>query len=154
VPHDLPTPPAAAASKKGTSQMTEPAQRDATEEEAVPAQADGYFACIAFMGHNEYTGYVTEVVKHGQPAFHVDLPEKLWGGNPLAFVEYAATAWFSERPLTEVSVRKAWEAAQQRAAERARQEAEWRRADEQCALTGGGGGGEAWSGDTADGGPF
>jgi hypothetical protein len=100
-------------------------------------EPDGYWACIAFMGHNEYTGYVTEIVKNGQPAYRVDLPEKLFGGNPLSYVEYAATAWFSDRPVTEEFVRRAWETAQRRAAERARQEAEWQRASEQRALTAG-----------------
>jgi hypothetical protein len=55
-------------------------------------------------------------------------------GNPLAWVEHAASAWFSDRPVTEESVRKAWEAQLRRAAERARQEAEWRRAQEQRAI--------------------
>jgi hypothetical protein len=107
------------------------------EESAEAAEPDGYWACIAFMGHNEYTGYVTEIVRNGQPAYRVDLPEKIWGGNPLAYVEYAATAWFSDRPLTEAFVRRAWEAECRRAAERARQEAEWQQAREQRALTAG-----------------
>ncbi len=107
-------------------------------EDELAAEPDGQWLCIAFMGHNEHTGYVTEIVKNGQPAYHVDLPEKLWGGNPLAYVEYAASAWFSDRPVTEESVRRAWEAQQRRAAERARQEAEWARTAEQRALTAGG----------------
>ena len=101
------------------------------------AAGDGCFAVIAFMGHNEHTGYVTEILKNGQPAYHVDLPEKLWGGNPLAYVEYAASAWFSERPVSEESVRKAWEAQCRRAALRARQEAEWQRMQDQRVLTDG-----------------
>jgi len=108
-------------------------------ELAEAAEPDGYWACIAFMGHNEHTGYVTEIVKHGQPGYHVDLPEKLWGGNPLAWVEYAASAWFSERPLTEESVRRAWEAKVRAAAEHARREAEWQRMQEQRALEAGSG---------------
>lgn len=104
----------------------------------VPVTGDGYFAVIAFMGHNEYTGYVTQVTKHGQPAYHIDLPEKLWGGNPLAWVEYAATAWFSERPVSEDSVRAAWEAQLQRAAaERARAETGWQRREDLRALEAG-----------------
>jgi hypothetical protein len=90
------------------------------------------------MGHIEYTGYVTEITKNGQPAYRVDLPEKIWGGNPLAYVEHAASAWFSDRPVTEESVRRAWEAQLRRAAERARQEAEWARMQEQRAITSGG----------------
>lgn len=54
---------------------------DSTEDEQ-PAVADGYWACIAFMGHNEYTGYVTEIVRNGQPAYRVEMAEKLWGGDP------------------------------------------------------------------------
>jgi transcriptional regulator with XRE-family HTH domain len=105
------------------------------QDHAAESAGEGRFATIAFMGHNEYTGYVTEIVKNGQPAYHVDLPEKLWGGNPLNYVEYAATAWFSDRPVTEAYVRRQWESAVRAAAERARQEAEWRRAQEQRALT-------------------
>ena len=35
-------------------------------EQAEPievAEPDGQWLCIAFVGHNEYTGYVTEIVK-------------------------------------------------------------------------------------------
>jgi len=112
-----------------------------------PAAGDGYFAEIAFMGRIEYTGYVTQVTKHGQAAYHIDLPEKLWGGNPLAWVEHAASAWFSERPMTEASVRRQWESAVRAAAERARREAEWARMQEQRALTDGSdeGGASVWA---------
>ena len=108
--------------------------------EDIPAtkpEQPGEWLCIAFVGHNEYTGYVTEIVKNGQPAYHVDLPEKLWGANPLACVEYAATAWFSDHPVTEEFVRRAWEASLRAAEKRRQQEAEWRRADEQRALVAG-----------------
>jgi transcriptional regulator with XRE-family HTH domain len=117
-----------------------PASSLLPEEHREPSGTDGtggYFAEIAFMGHNEHTGYVTETVKNGQPAYRVDLPEKLWGGNPLAYVEYSASAWFSERPMTGASIRSQWEAGVRAAAERARREAEWRRVDEQRALTAG-----------------
>lgn len=60
---------------------------------APAAPAGGYWACIAFMGHNEHTGYVREIVKNGQPAYQVDLPDKIWGGDPASSVKYAATAW-------------------------------------------------------------
>ena len=80
---------------------------------------------IVFMGRIEYTGYVTQITKHGQPAYHIDLPGKPWGGHLLAWVEHAASAWFSKRPVTEASVRRQWEARVRAAAERARQEAEW-----------------------------
>jgi len=108
-------------------------------EDELAAEPDGYFAEIAFMGRIEYTGYVTQITKHGQAAYHIDLPGKLWGGNPLAWVEHAASAWFSERPATEASVRRQWEAKVRAAAERARQEAEWARMAEQRALTSGSG---------------
>ena len=36
-------------------------------ETAEPEQATGEWLSIAFMGHNEYTGYVTEIVRNGQP---------------------------------------------------------------------------------------
>ena len=97
--------------------------------------ADGYFAEIAFMGRIEYTGLVTQITKHGQPAYHIDLPEKLFGGNPLGWVEHSASAWFSERPRTEASIRRAWEAAVRAAEKRRQQEAEWDRAARQRALT-------------------
>jgi hypothetical protein len=113
------------------------ALEDVGAEEAKPL---GYWACIAFAGHNEYTGYVTEIVKNGQPAYRVDLPEKLWGGNPLSCVEYAASAWFSERPVTEAGVRRQWEAAVRAAEERKRREDEWDRLQRSHGeLTAGGG---------------
>lgn len=102
------------------------------------APQDGQFLTIAFMGHVELTGYVTEITLGGEPGFHVDLPDRLWGGNPLAWEEYSAKVLFSRRPVTEESVRRAWESQRLRAAERARQEAEWRRMQEQRALTDGG----------------
>ena len=105
--------------------------------------AGGYFAEIAFMGRIEYTGYVTQITKNGQPAYHIDLPDRLWGTNPLAWVEHAASAWFSERPVSEESVRKSWQAAVAARARRARQEAEWHRMQAERAL-------EAASADDAD----
>lgn len=92
--------------------------------EAGSEQPEGQWLRIAFMGHVELTGYVTEVTLAGQAAWHVDLPEKIWGGNPHAWQEYAATALYSRRPVTEESVREAWEAARAR---RAAMEEEQRR---------------------------
>jgi hypothetical protein len=125
---------------------------DAGRDPVLTDGDDGYWACIAFVGHNEYTGHVTEIVKNGQPAYHVDLPEKLWGVNPLAYVEYAATAWFSEHPVTEESVRKAWEARLRAAEERKRREDEWDRLQQRHALTDGssGFGHELGEGDYGD----
>lgn len=73
-------------------------------------QPEGQWLRIAFKGYVELTGYVTEVTVCGQPVFHVDLPEKVWGGNPLAWQEYAATALHGRRPVTEESVHQAWDA--------------------------------------------
>ena len=119
------------ATERGQPMITaEPEPIPAGEPAEPGAEPDGQWLCIAFMGHNEYTGYVTEIVKNGQPGYHVDLPGKIWGGSPLAYVEYAATAWFSDRPVTEASVRAAYEAQLARAAGHARIQAGWRRADE------------------------
>ena len=94
------------------------------------------------MGRNEYTGYVRDITKNGQPAYRVDLPGLIYGGNPLDYVEYAASAWFSEWPVTEASVRAAWEAKLRAAERRRQQEAEWARMQDQRALTDGGGEGD------------
>jgi len=99
----------------------------------IEAGADaGQWLSIAFMGHVELVGYVTEVTLGGQPAFHVDLPERLWGGNPMAWEEYAGSALYSRRPVTEESVRKAWEAQMERARRRAEQEAAWDRREQRA----------------------
>jgi len=95
-------------------------------------EPDGQWMVIAFMGHNELTGYVTEITVGGQPGFHIDLPEKVWGGNPLAWEEYAGSALYSRRPVSAESVRAAWEAQRRRAELRRQQDAEW----EQRALAG------------------
>lgn len=52
----------------------------------------GQWLHIAFMGHVELTGYVTEVALGGEPGYHIDLPDKIWGGSPLAWEEYSAKA--------------------------------------------------------------
>jgi hypothetical protein len=103
------------------------------EQEAAPAEiaalpGGGEWLFIAFMGRIEYTGYVTEITRHGQPAYRIELPEKVWGGNPLAYVTHSASAWFSDHPVTEESVRKAWESRARAAARAAAEETEWRRA--------------------------
>lgn len=96
----------------------------AVEREVTRTPGGGQWMRIAFMGHVELTGYVTEVTIGGQAAFHVDLPEKLWGGNPLAWREYAAAALYSREPVTEESVRARWES--QRRAQAAWEERERR----------------------------
>ena len=109
------------------------------DEPDEPDPAAGRWACIAFMGRNEYIGYVRDITRGGQPAYRVDLPGLVYGGNPLDYVEYAASAWFSEWPVTEASVRAAWEAKLRAAERRRQQEAEWARMQEQRALTDGSG---------------
>lgn len=102
--------------------------------------AGGYFAEISFFGRIEHAGYVTEVTLHGgQAAYHIDLPEKLWGGNPLAWREYAASAFFEKNPVSEESVRVAWEAERERAQRWKRQQEEWERQRSQPALEAGDG---------------
>jgi hypothetical protein len=105
---------------------------DEREDDTPPpaTDGDGQWLHIAFMGHVELTGLVTEITLGGQPAFHIDLPGKLWGGNPMAWEEYAGSALYSRRPVTEESIRKAWEAQR----ERVRYRAEWARTQEQRAL--------------------
>jgi hypothetical protein len=95
------------------------------------AHGEGQWKVITFFGHTEYTGWVTEITQHGQAAYRVDLPEKIWGGNPLACHTHAASSWFSDHPVTEESVRAAWVARQERARLRAEQEAEWLRSQSQ-----------------------
>jgi len=113
---------------------SEPA--DLFPEPAPPAAPAGYFAEIAFFGHIEHAGYVTEVTLHGgHAAYRIDLPEKIWGGNPLAWREYAASALFGKHPVTEESVKAAWEAERERAARWERQQAEWQQSP--AALTAG-----------------
>ena len=102
-----------------------------------PALGDGQFMAIAFMGHIEREGYVTEITLGGEPGYHVDLPDKLWGGNPYAWEEYSAKVLFSRCPVPEETIRVRWETERKRAAERARREAEWQRMQEQRALTSG-----------------
>lgn len=75
-----------------------------------PQPDGGQWMRIAFMGHVTLTGYVTVSEVGGHAVYHVDLPEKLWDGNPLAWREYAASALYSREPVTEQAVRLAWEA--------------------------------------------
>lgn len=102
--------------------------------ETATTSTGGQFMHIAFMGHVELTGYVTEITIGGEPGYHIDLPDKLWGGNPLAWEEYSAKVLFGRRPMTEESVRLAWESERRRVEERRRQAAEWEQR-QQRALT-------------------
>lgn len=101
------------------------------------ARGEGQWKVITFFGHTEYTGWVTEITQHGQLAYRIDFPEKVFGGDPLAYVTHSASSWFSDRPVTEAFVRKAWEERQERQRLRAEQEAEWARRQEQRALEAG-----------------
>jgi hypothetical protein len=80
----------------------------------------GRWLQIAFKGFTELTGYVTEVIVAGQPVFHVDLPERIWGGDEMAWREYAASSLHGRWPVTEASVKAAWEARVRSHAERMR----------------------------------
>src|SRR6266705_5390949 len=114
-----------------------PGMPPAEVREVADGSPGGWFT-IAFFGHIEHTGHVTEVTFHGgESGYHIDLPEKIWGGNPLAWHEYAASAMFSRNPVTEESVRAAWEAERARAEKWRRQQAEWDRAQSQAALPAG-----------------
>jgi hypothetical protein len=113
-----------------------------------PAFGDGEFKVISFMGHNTHTGLVREFVKNGQPAYHIDLPGKLWGGNPLDYREYSASAWFSEYPIAEETVRSAWETELRSLAMQAERERLWREQQATHALEAGTG--DVWNDDDTD----
>jgi hypothetical protein len=94
----------------------------------------GQWERIAFMGHIEYTGRVTRFDRYGEPAYRIELPDLVFGGNPLAYREHRASMWFSSEPVSEESARAAWKAQQERAAQQAREEAEWHARQQQRAL--------------------
>jgi hypothetical protein len=132
--------------------MSTPGFGDETElsdEGAAPAPS-GYFAEISFFGHISHVGYVTEVTFHGgEPGYRIDLPELLWGGNPVAYREYAASAMFSRWPVEEASVRIAWKAERKRAEEWRQREAVWA-GERTAALTAGPAPGGACTCDVSD----
>lgn len=136
-------------------------ERDALREQADVARhaaeplPDGEWRSIAFMGHIEYDGFVREVTRNGQPAYRVELPDYVWGGDPSAVRHHAASAWFGDQPVSEESVRKAWEARRELAEQRRLREEEWQRQQERRALEPAGTSsddGDPWSG--AAGAPF
>jgi hypothetical protein len=92
---------------------------------------------LELLGHRQRTGYVTEVTVAGAAMLHIDLPAKLFGGEPDAWEEYAPSALYGLNPVREESVRRAWESQRRAAEERARREAEWQRMQDQRALTAG-----------------
>jgi hypothetical protein len=101
---------------------------------------------LELLGHRQRTGYVTEVTVAGAAMLHIDLPEKLFGGNPDAWEEYAPSALYGLSPVRPESVRAAWESKLKAAEERAKREAQWRLEDEQRALTAGSDGDrEVWA---------
>jgi hypothetical protein len=102
---------------------------DATPEpeETAPQAGDGgQWLRIAFMGHVEYAGYVTEVTRNGQPAYRIELPDYLWGEDPSAWVEHSASSWYSSNPVNDRALRRGWETARRRKAEIAQWEARQR----------------------------
>lgn len=84
--------------------------------ELAQPQEPGQWERIAFMGHIEYTGRVTRFDRYGEPAYRIELPDLVFGGNPLAYREHRASMWFSSEPVSEESARAAWEARNQRPA--------------------------------------
>ncbi|HZR50161.1 MAG TPA: hypothetical protein VFB06_11635 [Streptosporangiaceae bacterium] len=105
------------------------------EQASPPLPEGGRWLELELLGHRQRTGYVTEVTVAGAAMLHIDLPAKIFGGEPDAWEEYAPSALYGLSPIREESVRRAWEAQRRAAEERARREAEWRRMDEQRALT-------------------
>lgn len=107
---------------------------------------DGQWLEIAFMGHIEYRGdraaYVREVTRNGQPAYRLELPDYVFGGDPSAVRHHAASAWFGDQPVSEESVRRAWEAKREAARIRRQREAEWERQQAERALPAGENGSE------------
>lgn len=104
-------------------------------EPLIPPVAEGIppggrWLDIAFAGHNQHCGYVTEIEINGRTVFRIDLPDRLWGGDDSAWVEYGADFLFSRAPVTAGEVYVSW------AAERARRE-RWRQqeAERECRLT-------------------
>jgi hypothetical protein len=95
------------------------------ERVALAEPVSGQWMEISFMGYAELTGLVTDVTIGGEPGYHIDLPDKVWGGNPLAWEEWSGKAFRSRRPVSTESVRKAWEAHKARAEEQRRQREEW-----------------------------
>jgi hypothetical protein len=104
--------------EKGTTVSDE-----TTEEVAgAPLPEDGEWAVVELLGHRQRAGYVTEVTRFGAALLHIDLPAKLWHGDPLAWEEYAPSALYGLHPTTEAAVRAAWD----RERDRHREEAAWR----------------------------
>lgn len=98
---------------------------DELTAETVPGAPDdgGRWLRIGFMGHFEYAGWVTEIIRNGQPAYRVELPDYLWAGDESAWVEHSAASWHHSNPLNDRALRREWEAGRRRRAEIAEWEA-------------------------------
>jgi len=73
------------------------------------APAGGEWATVELLGHRQRAGYVTEVTRFGAAMLHIDLPAKLWGGDPDAWEEYAPAALYGLHPVNGEAVRLRWE---------------------------------------------
>jgi hypothetical protein len=116
--------------------VTETTTTEAEAPEAPQLPEGGRWLELELLGHRVRAGYVTEVTVAGAALLHIDLPAKLFGGDPDAWEEYAPSALYCLSPESEESVRKAWETKRREAEERERQRAYWQK-QEQRALTAG-----------------
>jgi hypothetical protein len=104
--------PGAEAPYRPTAKFRAWMKRPAAPNGRSPAPEPGRWERIAFMGHIEHTGRVTRFDRFGEAAYRIELPDLVFGGNPLAYREHRASMWFSSEPVSEESVRAAWEARQ------------------------------------------
>ncbi|HLK77200.1 MAG TPA: helix-turn-helix transcriptional regulator [Streptosporangiaceae bacterium] len=125
----------AGAASAGEDQTMAPQGEPVTAAGSPPE--GGRWLELELLGHRQRTGYVTEVTVCGAAMLHIDLPAKLFGGEPDAWEEYAPSALYGLSPVREESVRRAWDGQQRAAEERARRDAEWQQRQDQRALTGG-----------------
>lgn len=100
-------------------------------------RAEGQWMEMTFFGYADATGYVTEITVGGEACFHIDLPGKLFGGDPRAWVEYSARAMRSRRPADAESERAEWEEDVRLAAEERQRREAWERQQQTRALTAG-----------------
>ncbi len=134
-PRNLETPPAAPCAPRSDPPGPVPVSPATRKRRNAPAATggtdgdgelpEGEWLAISFMGHIEYHGaYVRQITRHGQPAYRIEPPEYVWGGDPYAVRYHAASAWFADYPVREESVRQAWERDQAAAAERRQRDEE------------------------------
>lgn len=104
----------------------------------VPLAPAGKWLRIAWFGKNQVTGYVTEVFRHGdKAAYHVDLPDRIWGGDDSAVKDFAADAWFDEDQVPMAAVYSEWAAHRAYLAQRRQREAEQKERLARPAITSG-----------------